>query len=109
MTNEKVVRPPGLVLKAIKSVGQAEINVIADQISKIIKDVILAEWEFSKLFNSLSAKPTKWSKHTQIICRLLPTNYLNVFGHFVGLALKGLTIAKEKETPQIDKTIRDSH
>ena len=58
MTNEKVVRPPGLVLKAIKSVGQAEINVIADQISKIIKDVILAEWEFSKLFNSLSAKPT---------------------------------------------------
>lgn len=43
MTNEKVVRPPGLVLKAIKSVGQAEINVIADQISKIIKDVILAE------------------------------------------------------------------
>ena len=29
-------------------------------------------------------------KHTQIIRRLLPTNYLSVFGHFVGLALKGL-------------------
>ena len=97
------------MLKAIKSVGQAEINVIADQISKIIKYVILAEWEFSKFFNPLSAKPTKWSKHTQIIRRLLPTNYLNVFDHFVGLALKGLTTAKEKETSQRDKTIGDSH
>ena len=29
-------------------------------------------------------------KHTQIIRRLLPTNYLSVFDHFVGLALKGL-------------------
>ena len=48
-------------------------------------------------------------KHSQTIRQQLPTNYLNVFDHFVGLALKGLTIAKEKETPQIDKTIRDSH
>ena len=30
------------------------------------------------------------AKHTQTICRLLPENYLNVFDHFVGLALKGL-------------------
>ena len=30
-------------------------------------------------------------KHTQRIRRLLPTNYLNVFDHFVGLAFKGLT------------------
>ena len=30
-------------------------------------------------------------KHIQTICRLLPTNYLSVFDHFVGLALKGLT------------------
>ena len=33
------------------------------------------------LVNPLSAKLTKW---------LLPTNYLSVFDHFVGLALKGL-------------------
>ena len=29
-------------------------------------------------------------KHTQTIRRLLQTNYLNVFDHSVGLALKGL-------------------
>ena len=30
-------------------------------------------------------------KHTQTIRRLMPTNCLIVFDHFVGLALKGLT------------------
>ena len=29
-------------------------------------------------------------KHTKTIRRLLPTNYLSVFDHFVGLALNGL-------------------
>ena len=36
--------------------------------------------------NPLSAKPTKWSN------TLLAMNCLNVFDHFVGLALKGLRI-----------------
>ena len=40
----------------------------------------------------LSANPTKWSNTTQTIRRLLTTNYLSVFDHFVGLALKGLMI-----------------
>ena len=41
----------------------------------------------------LSANPTKWSKtHKQTIHRLLPTNCLSRFGHFVGLALKGLRV-----------------
>ena len=31
-------------------------------------------------------------KHTQTICRLLRTNCLNVFDHFVDLALKGLRL-----------------
>ena len=31
-------------------------------------------------------------KHTQTSRRLLPTNCLSVFDHFVGLALKGLTL-----------------
>ena len=31
------------------------------------------------------------AKHTQTIRRLLSTNCLSVFDHFVGLALKGLT------------------
>ena len=30
-------------------------------------------------------------KHTHTIRRLLPTNYLNVFDHFWGLAFKGLS------------------
>ena len=33
-------------------------------------------------------------KHTETIRRLLPTDFLSVFDHFVGLALKGLTLEK---------------
>ena len=33
----------------------------------------------------------KLVKHSETIRQLLPTNCLSVFGHFVGLALKGLT------------------
>ena len=40
--------------------------------------------------NPLSANPQKIVKNIQIIHRLLPTNCLGVFDHFVGLALKGL-------------------
>ena len=43
------------------------------------------------IFNSLSANPTKWS-NTQAIRWLLPTNFLSVFNHFVGLAPKGLNL-----------------
>ena len=32
-------------------------------------------------------------KNTQTIRRLLPANYLSVFDHFVGLALKGLNLS----------------
>ena len=34
------------------------------------------------------------AKHTQTISRLLPVNYLSVFDHFEGLALKGLGTEK---------------
>ena len=37
-------------------------------------------------------QPRKMVKHTQTICRLLPTNYLNVFNRFVRLVLKGFTL-----------------
>ena len=40
-------------------------------------------------------QPHKMVKHTKTIRRLLPTNCLNVFDHFMGLALKRL-----KETLQ---------
>ena len=32
-------------------------------------------------------------KHTETIRRLLPMECLSVFDHFVGLAIKGLTVA----------------
>ena len=34
-------------------------------------------------FDPLSTNPTKWVKHIQAIRRLLPTNCLSVFDHFV--------------------------
>ena len=46
------------------------------------------------IFNPLSAKPAKWSNTLKqfvgLIGRLLPTNCLSVFHHFVGLVLKWL-------------------
>ena len=43
------------------------------------------------LFNLLSANITKWSNTLKQFVVKLPTNYLSVFDHFVGLALKGLS------------------
>ena len=39
-------------------------------------------------FNHLKHQPHKMVKHTQTIRRLLPTNCLRVFDHFVGLFFK---------------------
>ena len=36
-------------------------------------------------------------KHTETIRQQKPTNYLNVFDHFLGLALKGLRSQPTKE------------
>ena len=47
--------------------------------------------------NPLSAKPTKWPKTLKLFVGKLPTNCLNVFDHFVGLALKGLSKACSKK------------
>ena len=43
-----------------------------------------------KLFDPLSAKLTKWPNTLKQFLGNLPTNCLSVFGHFMGLALKGL-------------------
>ena len=40
--------------------------------------------------NPLSAKLTKWPNTLKQLVSNLPTNYLSVFTHFVGLALKGI-------------------
>ena len=42
-------------------------------------------------FNPLSANPTKWSNTLKKFVGKLLAKCLNVFDHFVGLALKGLT------------------
>ena len=48
------------------------------------------EFKQRKVYQPFKRQPNKMAKHTQAICRLLPTNCLNVFDHFVGLVLKGL-------------------
>ena len=42
--------------------------------------------------NPLSANSTKWSNTLKKFVGNLPTNYLSMFDHFVGLALKGLIV-----------------
>ena len=42
------------------------------------------------IINPLSANPTNWSNVLKQFVSSLPTNYLSVFDHFVGLALKEL-------------------
>ena len=42
--------------------------------------------------NPLSAKPAKCSNTFKQFVGKLPTNCLSVFDHFVGLALKGISI-----------------
>ena len=43
-------------------------------------------------FNSLGTNMTKWSNALKQFVGKLPTNCLNVFDHFVELALKGLIL-----------------
>ena len=46
--------------------------------------------ETKKKINPLSANPTKWSNTLKQFVGKLPTSFLSVFDHFVGLTLKGL-------------------
>ena len=49
-------------------------------------------------FNPLNANITKWSNTLKQFVGKLPTNCLSVFDHFVGLALKGLSILSSFDT-----------
>ena len=42
------------------------------------------------MVNPLSANPTKWSNTLKQFVGKLPTDFLSVFDHFVGIVLKGL-------------------
>ena len=46
-----------------------------------------------KAFNPLCANFTKWSNTLKQFVGKLPMNCLSVFGHFVGLVLKGLSLS----------------
>ena len=46
--------------------------------------------------NPLSANHTKWSNKLKQFIGSLPTNFLSVFDHFVGLALKGLNDVRDR-------------
>ena len=51
----------------------------------------IQKWNIGmKWVNPFSSKPTKWSNSLKQFVGKLPTNCLNVFDHFDGLALKGL-------------------
>ena len=43
------------------------------------------------MFNHVSTNPTKWSNTLKQFIGKLATNWMSVFDHFAGLALKGLT------------------
>ena len=48
--------------------------------------------EMNDLLNAISASPRKWSNPLKQFVGNLPTSCLSAFDHFVGLALKGLTV-----------------
>ena len=50
-------------------------------------------------FNLLNANFTKWSNTLKLFADKLPTNCLSVFDHIVGLALKGLSLRDNDESP----------
>ena len=53
-------------------------------------------------FNPLSAKLTKWPNTLKTFVSNLATNCLSVFGRFVGLVLKGLSIKNNCEQNKPD-------
>ena len=53
-------------------------------------DGFVAQLTCNNSINPLNAKVTKWSNTLKQFISKLPTNFLSVFEHFVGLAFKGL-------------------
>ena len=79
------------------------IAVIFDNFAKYFEIVEWRHWRSLNIFcvfwfvilanfNPLKRQPHKMDKHAQTIRWVLPTNSLSVFGHFVGLVLKGLNM-----------------
>ena len=64
--------------------------------------LLLWKTSFSKAsVNPLSKKLTKWPNTLKQFVGNLPTNCLNVFGHFIGLAIKGLNSSSSKPSSTV--------
>ena len=48
--------------------------------------------------NALNANPTKWSSTLKQFVGKLPTNYLSMFDHLVGLVFKGFYFSQATES-----------
>ena len=89
-----------LIVKATYFTGYADDNtpfVVRDNIADVIKALSKIEEDLLNRFlnnemklNPLSVNFTKWSNTPKQFFSKLSSNYLSVFDHFVGLALKGL-------------------
>ena len=53
-----------------------------------------------QIVSHLNANPTKWSNTLKQFVGKLLTNCLSVFNHFVGLALKGLSLSMTRLIPK---------
>ena len=72
-------------------------DIISDRLIKFLGTKRMSKnntWHFNNI-NPLSANIKKWSNTIKQFVDKFPTNCLSVFDHFVGLALKGLTRAKQ--------------
>ena len=59
--------------------------------------------------NPLSAKFTKWSNTLKQFVGNLPTSYLSVFDHFVGLQLTELKVEGDKSKVRVLNKLREEH
>ena len=66
--------------------------VLCNKYSRILEHIEKNQNVGTYCVNPLNANLTKWSNTLKQFISNLPTKYLRVFDHFVGFALKGLTI-----------------
>ena len=76
-------------------------SVNSKMIFGILVFCVIAHTMLSSYFNPLSVKLTKWPNILKQFVGNLPTNCLSVFGHFVGVAPKGLNIVWNSDDVKI--------
>ena len=75
----------------LKRFGYSVSNFRIKKLSLSITRWVSVSLDLEVFINLLSAKLTKWPNALKQFVGNLTTNCLSVFGHFMGLALKGLT------------------